>query len=463
MASLFKKHEGGDWQIDYFDHTGRRRRKSSKTTDKRAAERIAARLGAGEALRREGVIDPTLDRFIEQDKIPLQDHVAEYVRHMELRNRSAKHVKAIKSFLEEIGDPVESLGAKRLSEITQDAVERYLHDQKTEGRSARTLNWRQVLIAGFVAWSVRTGRLAANPLLSLRRQDETRDQKRKRRALTADELKDLFTVAEKRGRKALYAAAYYARLRRGELLRLSWGDVNLDAATLTISKGKARNRIDVLPIAPPLLDELKRIRPALVLPTARVFPRIPTNDERIADFETAEIKSPDADDRYADLHSLRVTLATDLARQGVSVQVAQRLMRHSTVDLTLRCYTRLRVDDLAGGLAALANALKAVPDAQQKAMGTDGASVVAASAEGSESSQQNRQQSGHKPTQSDAKPRDEESQPVDAIDEVSDAPKSVDDADLSDETRGDALPDDWWTRRESNPEPTDYESAALTS
>ena len=46
MASVFKKKGRSSYTILWFDHTGKRREKSSKTADKRAAERIANELEA---------------------------------------------------------------------------------------------------------------------------------------------------------------------------------------------------------------------------------------------------------------------------------------------------------------------------------------------------------------------------------------------------------------------------------
>lgn len=154
---------------------------------------------------------------------------------------------------------------------------------------------------------------------------------------------------------------------------------------------------------------------------ARVFAHVPTNDERTEDFKAAKIELKDAEGRVVDLHRLRTSLATDLARGGASVQVAKALMRHSTVDLTLKGYTKLRVDDLAGGLATLAAPSNAAPAklAQQdaQATGTDG-----------------------------------------------DAPENVA-VDLAVRTRQhtNAHEGAKWTRQDSNLVLADYESAALTS
>ncbi|MBP6473572.1 MAG: tyrosine-type recombinase/integrase, partial [Chloroflexi bacterium] len=53
----------------------------------------------------------------------------------------------------------------------------------------------------------------------------------------------------------------------------------------------------------------------------------------------------DDEGRAIDLHALRTTLGTQLARAGVTPQVAQRIMRHSDYRTTLKHYTVLGLTD----------------------------------------------------------------------------------------------------------------------
>ena len=65
MATVYKRggkaNRGGYWYIGWWDYTGRRQTKCSRTTDKATAERIAAKYEADAAARRSGAIDATLD------------------------------------------------------------------------------------------------------------------------------------------------------------------------------------------------------------------------------------------------------------------------------------------------------------------------------------------------------------------------------------------------------------------
>jgi hypothetical protein len=63
MGSLFQRGRRGAWLAAWFDHTGRRCVRSTRTTDRAAAERILSKFVADVALRREGVVD------VEQDEL----------------------------------------------------------------------------------------------------------------------------------------------------------------------------------------------------------------------------------------------------------------------------------------------------------------------------------------------------------------------------------------------------------
>ena len=79
MATVFKRNGKGPWIIQYFDHTGRRREKSSRTTDRRTAQRVANEVEAQATLRREGVVDPKADRFAFENRKTLAEHARAYV------------------------------------------------------------------------------------------------------------------------------------------------------------------------------------------------------------------------------------------------------------------------------------------------------------------------------------------------------------------------------------------------
>ena len=249
---------------------------------------------------------------------------------------------------------------------------------KDNGLSARTINFCRQIAVAFVNWCVKTGRIETNPLTVIPKLDESRDRRRVRRPLTDDELRRLLAAAEPRGRKLWYLMAVLAGLRKSELGRLRWADIDLNQGSITVRNGKAK-RIDMIPIHPQLIEELQRRRDeAMSTPQTKVFPQIVTDVTRRKDFLRAgiareqvvvgddgkpvmigkgewlrpktRIVTEDAEGRVIDLHAMRTTLGTMLARQGAKPQVAREIMRHSDYQTTLTHYTMLGLSDTAGAI-----------------------------------------------------------------------------------------------------------------
>ena len=91
---------------------------------------------------------------------------------------------------------------------------------------------------------------------------------------------------------------------------------------------------------------------ALGLGDGPVLARVPSTDVLREDLATAEVPYETAEG-VADFHALRVCYATRLARAGVSLVQAQKLMRHSDPKLTANIYTRLRLDDAHEAVAKI--------------------------------------------------------------------------------------------------------------
>ena len=94
MASVYKRNGRGPWIIAWFDHTGKRRDRSSRTTDRRAAERIAAKLEADAALRRDGVIDARTDGYAAAERVPLSQHAGVFHKHLTQKGTGTKTLKS---------------------------------------------------------------------------------------------------------------------------------------------------------------------------------------------------------------------------------------------------------------------------------------------------------------------------------------------------------------------------------
>ena len=68
----------------------------------------------------------------------------------------------------------------------------------------------------------------------------------------------------------------------------------------------------------------------------------------------ARIARTDEDGRKLDIHALRHTFGSRLARNGVGLVHVQRLMGHSDPKLTAQVYTHLDVEDLRSAIETVA-------------------------------------------------------------------------------------------------------------
>ncbi|MEL6312170.1 MAG: site-specific integrase, partial [Pseudomonadota bacterium] len=334
------------------------------------------------ALPREGAIDDRLDRITKAGRRHIAEHIDAYITDARNPGRAPRRMQQVAKHLKRF---IAGTGFERLADLDADRLSAYMSTMRAEGKASATIGHARESIVAFANWCCRTGKLETNPVGFVPRLDVSRHRLRVRRALSDDEMASLIAVAREHGREAWYLAAALAGLRKGDLQRLTWTDVDFDADTITIRGGKAK-RIDVLPMHPQLRDALLRRReqfPAIV--AAMVFPQTVTDRTYKNDFLYAGIASrvlvltengepvlvckgntkrpntrivaEDEDGRVIDLHALRTTLGTQLARAGVAPEVAQRLMRHADFRTTNKHYTVL-------GLADSARAIEAIPSVQ---------------------------------------------------------------------------------------------------
>jgi integrase len=179
-----------------------------------------------------------------------------------------------------------------------------------------------------------------------------------------------------RERALLYAVLVTTGLRRGELAALTVGDVLLDdeRPAIMLRGVDAKNgEAARLPLRGDVARELRawiaeqaeavcrqRIGVAGVVRPADDIPLFDVPDKlvRILDRDTAAAGIPKRDKRgrTVDVHALRGTFGTHLARAGVDPVTLKTLMRHKRIETTLKHYVDdglLEVERAVGTLPAL--------------------------------------------------------------------------------------------------------------
>ena len=260
---------GGTYTAQFNDGAGVVRRVATGCKSLDAARAMLTDLERRAEHVKSGVLTLAEANVADHADTPVVEHLEAYVAALAhkrgkgaRRTVSPQHVANVDYTLRLV---VGECGFRRLRDLNRDAVERWVHRllELTDNAvvddagivtsparpSARTVNAKLATLTAWGNWLVESGRLTANPFARLRKLDEADDVRRQRRALTADELRRLLTVARLRP----VAEFGRATLRiiddtRPAKSRKTWTKAELTFNTIvdTAERGRARLRPDVL-------------------------------------------------------------------------------------------------------------------------------------------------------------------------------------------------------------------------
>ena len=299
---------------------------------------------------------------------PLRDHISAYCADLAGQQRCAEYVATVKARQTKLAV---DCGWRRLIDVTAESFQTWRARQKL---GAKTLNDYLAAMSGLCTWLQRAGLIERNPLTSVRKCETRGNERRHRRALTAEQLEAVVAVS------GIYRLAlltlYYSGLRTGELERLEWGDVKTTGqGTFVIPRASTtKNHKSVLcPLPGWFARELIDARPQGASVGDRVFTegRIPSIWTYRTLLKRAGIPYKDDQGKQADRHALRRTTNTHLALSDVNPQVRQEIMRHSDIRLTLDVYTDKPMLPIAEAIEKLPVFLKPLKDAHPCAHNPD--------------------------------------------------------------------------------------------
>ena len=402
MASVYKRggkqNRAGYYYVSWADHTGKRRSKCTRTTDKATAERIAGKYEADAATRREGLIDPQAEIFAKELNRPLNELIAEYGVKLKSMGRDKRYVADSIGYIERIA---KSSGFATVREITPQAIEQFGVELLRIGRSARTVQAALGAMKSFTRWLTTTGRLQRDPLACVRKPNPEADRRRERRMLLREEWQHL-DAATRIGprhsgmdgpeRALLYRLAIQTGLRSNELRSLACESVFLEAKRpyVLVKARDTKNGMAAQQFVDTGLANSLRQLIVTKMPKDKLF-SMPDRTRLakmlrsdLAAARTAWIAESDSDPRehhrraqsdflaamnhagqVFDFHSLRHTCGAWLAQSGAHVKTVQSVMRHSTIVLTMDTYGHL----LPGAEAEAADQLASMFTAPAQATG----------------------------------------------------------------------------------------------
>lgn len=234
------------------------------------------------------------------------------------------------------------IGTKELEAITPDDIQTAIISAE-ETAGCRQAQLVYTLLHAAFRRAVRSGHIRQSPVEAVDKPDHEGKQGR------AIEGADWQLLAPIIRESVAFSLACFAGLRRGEVLGLRRGDIDLEAGLIRIERQRVRVRgqlvtappkssagVRIVPISPELAPILTKAARYL-LPAAYLVPISPETLGRRWNTaqKAAGIKAP-----YR-FHDLRHTYATRLVLEGINLRVLQYVIGHADYQLTVSTYTHI--------------------------------------------------------------------------------------------------------------------------
>lgn len=233
--------------------------------------------------------------------------------------------------------------------------------------------------SSIVKYAIKLGLASKNPFNDVILPRSTK--KDKNNFLDANQLKSFLEIAEKRSLKQYVAFRLlaYSGMRIGELLALTWDDVNFTDNTIDVNKTQTRDRYGNRVVSDPKTKTSKRLLD-MDVETMQILKRwkvhqasyllacginAMSKDQLVFSNKHNQLLDPQAVRYWCDrivkigdlpkitLHGFRHTHATLLFSAGANVKEVQNRLGHSDVSTTLNIYTHLTRQDQKGTIQKL--------------------------------------------------------------------------------------------------------------
>jgi len=315
---------------------------------------------------------------------PLQGIQLDYLADLRLRV-SERHYAGVRARLERVIGAMNGTPAEELKPLQ---VLRFRNEMEAAGASARTVDTYVGAFQACLNWAVEMGVIPSNPVARVKRLAVKKSTPRyRRRALSDDEIARFLSASREddydqqfnarcdaEGRipqTPLWQTLLETGARWNEARQLVWGDVDLDGRILVLRPENTKSKKSrAIPLREELVVQIRQLAEeqadylgrdpsredrVFLTPEGMPWAQPTTNAGRIFHrvLAAAGIARKDADGRKIDIHALRHSFGSRLARNGVSLVKTQRLMGHSDPKLTESVYTHLDAEDLRDAVEAM--------------------------------------------------------------------------------------------------------------
>jgi len=358
MASIHKDPRGKSpfWYCAYRLPNGKRTFRSTKLTDRKAAEEFCRRLEYASHESKAGRLTEAralqlISEIVEQTSgEPLRNYTAEDWLHEWLQGKKStktestflKYANAVKGFLASLG-PRSKLN---VNQIAPRDVHRFRQGEVDAGKHPNTCNDHVKIVRMAFTSARRQGLITHNPAEAVEMLPV--DPEPVKEPFTVEQIKALLRAAKGDWRGAIMIALYTG-MRMKDVANLRWENVDLSNKWISFKAGKTRQRIKI-PMHDALHDFLLELpapdsgkaflfsslagkstggKSGLSMAFSRLMERARVRGEIVRERKGESGRSVST----LSFHSLRHTLVSLMANAGVPVEVRQKFTGHASAEM----------------------------------------------------------------------------------------------------------------------------------
>ena len=221
------------------------------------------------------------------------------------------------------------VGSCNSKQITQNTVDHFILKRQDEVKRT-TLNKDLRNLKAFINWCRENRYLNGEIKIKLLKEDQ-----KPVKSLNQDQIKKLLLLSRRYpSMRMRILLALGTGLRRGDIESLKIADIDFTNDCVTTKSHKTRKSMGSRPVPLPIMKELKRYVSGLDPQQEYLF----TDNFSHCRWDTLRKVIGVSDLRF---HDLRKTFCSILAQRGISTAVTQKLLEHSSPELTNKVYTNV--------------------------------------------------------------------------------------------------------------------------
>ena len=371
MASVVRRDKSRYWTACFTDRDGRQLKRSTKTSDRAAALRIALDLERVERQARAGVLvtgqlqkvlnDVSENLTGDSLLVPsVEAYLNEWLEDVAVRNRPKTLISyriAVKFFLEHLGPKAQ----RPLGVVTPKDIDSFLSDRLRNGCAPKSALGNLKALNVAFRRAVIHGHLLRNPLEGVRR---PKDEASEREIFTHEEVQRLLNAAPSLEWQTLILLGYFVGARLCDCIDMKWENVFPEKGVICYTQRKTGKQV-VVPMhyhviehlsylstfgtTGPMCPKMSKLKPSGKTGLSQSFIKI----VRRAGIDPLVVQGKGARQfTRRSFHSLRHSFNSALANHGVSQEVRMKLAGHSSKAMN-EVYTHLQIDALKNAVATL--------------------------------------------------------------------------------------------------------------